>query len=127
MADLYLTEDGDLAISPTGDLAVTKDAWRDYSQQAYITIMTEPSDFTMYPTMGVNLEALIGMPQSQETGEYGARLIREALERNPRLRTVPVTVKPVPTGYQSIRFDIYITIGSKSDMILSVEQNIGVE
>lgn len=127
MQDFYLTEDGDLAISHRGDIEVTPTPWRNYSQQAYIRIMTPVSDFTMYPTLGSELDQLIGMPQTAETGAYGKTLIRNALLRDGFFTGIPIEVNAVPVSLQAIRFDIYITAGSRNELILSIEQNLGIE
>lgn len=126
MADCYISDGGDLQISTTGDLAITETAWRDFCQQAYIIMMTPISDFSLYPSLGTELESLLGMPQTQETGDYGCELVRNALMRNGKFSGIPVNVKSVPTGPQSIRFDVYITVGSRSEMIVSIEQDLGV-
>jgi hypothetical protein len=124
--DLYMTESGDLAVTSGGDLAITESRWRDYSQQAYLRLMTQVSDFTMYPTLGADLEELQGMPQSKETGDYGIRLIESALRREGSFVGLPIQVKAVPVSLQGIRFDIYITAGSRTEMVLSIEQDLGL-
>lgn len=125
--DLYLTEAGDLAISSDGDLALTETPWRDLSQQAYLRIMTQTDDFILYPNLGADLESLIGMPQSPETAEMGKQLIISALNREGRFTGLPIEIKAVPISFQSIRFDIYITYGSRTRMILSIEQDLGIQ
>lgn len=125
--DLYLTESGDLAVTSNGDLALTETVWRDLSQQAYLRIMTQTDDFTLYPNLGADLESLIGMPQSPETAEVGKQLIMSALNREGRFIGLPIEIRAVPTSFQSIRFDIYITYGSRTQMILSIEQDLGIQ
>lgn len=125
--DLYLTEAGDLAISSDGDLALTETVWRDLSQQAYLRLMTQINDFVLYPNIGADLESLIGMTQSEETAEIGKQLILSALNREGRFIGLPIEIKAVPTSFQSIRFDIYITYGSRTRMILSIEQDLGIQ
>lgn len=127
MPDLYLTEDGDLAISHSGDFEVTDSPWRELSQQAYISILTAKGDFLLYPQIGAELEKLIGMPQSAATGEYGKQLIADALRRNPRFISLPLNIKAVPVSAQAIRFDVYVTSGYQTEVVLSIEQNLGVE
>ena len=126
MADCYISDGGDLQVSTTGDIAMTETIWRDHSQQAYIIMMTPVTDFALYPTLGTELESLIGMPQTEATGNYGCELIKAALNRNGKFQGVPIAVNAIPTGFQSIRFDIYITMGSRSELILSIEQDLGV-
>lgn len=122
--DLYFTQEGDVAISPSGDLAVTEGPWRDTIQQAYIRILTDQGDFIPYPTLGASLSDLYGMPQSPETGKYGEELIKSALDREGRFVGSPFFVKAVPTGPQSIRFDISILSGSTGQLEFSVEQDL---
>jgi hypothetical protein len=124
--DWYLSQDGDLKVSPNRDIALTDTDWRDDAQQAYIRIMTEPGDFLIYPTLGANLSRLYGMPQSTQTGELGKAIIREALERENRFQGKGLVYKAVPISEQTIRFDVYIVSGVRDQLILSIEQNLGV-
>ena len=126
MADLYMYESGDVAVSPSGDLAITQSAWRDDVQQAYIRMMTEAGDFQVYSELGASLSLLFGRPQSANTGELGISLIRSAMDREGRFSGKPYTVKAIPTGPQSIRFDVAITSGNREQILLSVEQDLGV-
>lgn len=126
MPDCYISDGGDLQISTTGDIAITDTTWRDYAQQAYMILMTPVTDFTLYPLLGTELESLIGMPQTEETGNYGCGLIRSALQTNGKFNGISVAVNAIPTGPQSIRFDVYITVGSRTEMIISIEQDLGV-
>jgi hypothetical protein len=121
-----MTTDGDIAVTSGGDIALCDSHWRDYSQQAYIILMTATSDYALYPSLGADLEELVGMPQSKETGDYGIALIRQAFTRNGKFSGIPIDIKAVPVSLQGIRFDIYITAGSRTEMILSIEQNLGI-
>lgn len=125
--DFYMTDSGDIAISSSGDIALVDSVWRDYAQQAYLRLMTSIMDFTLYPSLGADLEQLVGMPQSQSTGEYGRQLILSALNREGRFNGLPIDVKAIPVSLQGIRFDIYVTAGSRTEMLLSIEQNLGIE
>lgn len=125
--DLYFTSDGDLAMSPSGDLAITDTPWRDDVQQAYIRVMTDEGDYLLYPDLGASLSTLFGMPQSPETGSFGVSLITAALNREGRFNGRSFSVNSVPTGPQSIRFDVDILSGSRETIRLSVEQNLGLQ
>lgn len=125
--DLFMNEDGDIAVSSTGDLAMTETTWRDLAQQAYVSIMTSKGDFVLYPNLGADLEQLYGMPQSPATGEFGRQLISDALNQTDRFRGLQYDIKAIPTGFQTIRFDIYVTSTAQNDLVLSIEQNLGVE
>lgn len=124
--DLYITEAGDLAVSSNGDLAMADTPWRDDVQAAYIRVMTDPGDFTLYPLLGAGLSNLYGMPQTPATGQTGVTLIQSALDREGRFLGKPTTITPVPISYQTIRFDIAITSGSREQIKLSVEQGLDV-
>jgi len=65
MTDFYFSEDGDIKISPSGDIAITENVWRNDAQQAYIRIKTEPGDFLLYRQLGAELPLLYGMPQTE--------------------------------------------------------------
>lgn len=127
LPDLYFTEEGDIALSPAGDLLLTQTSWRDDVQQAYVRIMTDVGDYLLYPTMGANLCNLFGMPQSSTTGDYGVALIEGALARDGRFAGKPFSATAIPTGPQSIRFDVFVRSGSSDQVRLSVEQNLGLD
>lgn len=124
MADLYFNDKGDLEISPNGDLALTPNAWRDDLQQIYVRIMTDTGDWEPYPTLGAGLSRLYGLPQSPETGQYGVDLIKSALDRESRFVGKRYQVTAVPTGPQSIRFDVKMVSRSQENITLSVEQEL---
>lgn len=124
MPDLYFTEAGDITVSHSGDLAVTPTPWRDDVQQAHIRIMTDEGDYRLYPRMGATLSNLYGMPQSPGTGKYGEELVRSALDREGRFVGSPISVRSVPTGPQTLRFDVIILSGSREQIRLSVEQDL---
>lgn len=124
MSDFYLNDLGDINITSNGDIALCETPWRNYSQQAYLRIMTELGDFTMYPGLGANLESLMGMPNTPRTGEIGKNLILDALNRESAFAGLTLDVKAIPVSLDAIRFDIYITAGSRTEMILSIEQSL---
>ena len=124
--DFYFGQDGDIKVDSTGDIGLTDTVWRNEAQQVYIRCMTEVGDFRLYPALGADLVRLAGMPQSKETGDYGIELIKAALEREGRFTGKAVEVKAVPTGPQTIRFDIYIVTNSVPRQVLSVQQGLGV-
>lgn len=125
--DLYFTEEGDIALSPSGDIALSDTPWRDDVQQAYIRVMTDEGDYLLYPELGASLSFLYGMPQSPDTGSYGEELIKSALNREGRFTGKSFDVRAVPIGPQAIRFDVDIISGSRDVIRLSVEQNLGLD
>lgn len=125
MSDLFLTLNGDLAISGNKDIAVLNSSKQNDVQQIYLRLMTEPGDFYAYPTLGVDLSVLYGMPQTAETGELGKKLIKKSLEREGIFRGKNITVNAVPISRDVIRFDVHILSGSNQPVTLSVKQNLG--
>lgn len=125
MSDIYFTESGDLALSSDGDLAMVDDPWRNHSQQAYVRLRTAIGDYLLYPRMGADLERLIGMAQDEATGNLGKFLILQSLTRDSVLSGLPIDVKAVPVSYQSIRFDVYLTASNRTELVLSILQDLG--
>jgi len=124
MSDLFLTMSGDLLINGNKDIASVNLGSQNDVQQIYLRLMTEPGDFYVYPSLGTDLSILYGMPQSQETGNLGQRLIREALERENIFVGRNIEITSVPTGPDSIRFDVHITSDTNEPIVLSVTQNL---
>lgn len=138
--DLFFTESGDIKLTSTGDIAKTDSidptktprvrsstyasAQRDVCQQAFIRIMTEIGDYVLYPDLGTSLEEnLVGLPNTPETAELGKSLIRASLKKGRTSTFIPF-IKAIPVGPQAIRFDIYFTIGSKTELGLSIQQSL---
>ena len=125
--DFYFSQKGDILATNTGDIALVESTFRDDSQQAYIRVMTEPGDYLLYPSLGADLASLYGMPQSESTGNVGINIIQAALNREGRFVGRPLNIKAIPTGPQSIRFDVFIVSDSKETMLLQIEQKLGVQ
>jgi hypothetical protein len=125
VSDLYLTLDGDLAITGNKDMAMVNSSKQNDVQQIYLRLMTEPGDFYAYPGLGVDLSVLYGMPQTAETGELGKRLIKNALEREGVFRGKNITINAVPVSRDVIRFDVQILSSSNLPVTLSIKQNLG--
>lgn len=126
MSDLYLTLTGDLVVNGNSDLAVTSSTLQSDIQQIYLRLMTEPGDFYIYPLLGIDLSLLYGMPQTPETGEFGKRLIRSGLQREGLFKGRNIKIDAVPTGPDTIRFDIHLISDIDQPIVLSVSQSLGV-
>jgi len=125
MSDLYFTMTGDILINGNKDIAITTSSAQDDIQQVYLRLMTEPGDFYIYPSLGTDLSVLYGMPQSKETGEMGKRLIRAALEKEDVFRGRSMVIDAIPTGPDSIRFDVHMITDKTDPIVLSVTQSLG--
>ncbi len=125
MSDLFLTLDGDLMMNGNKDIAKVNSAVQNDIQQVYIRLMTEPGDFHAYPSLGVDLSVLYGMPQTKSTGDTGRMLILSAMEREGVFKGKNVTIEAVPTGPDTIRFDVHVQSGASNPVTLSIKQNLG--
>lgn len=125
MSDLYFTLNGDIAINGNKDVAVTKDSMQADIQQIYLRLMTDPGDFFIYPSLGIDLSVLAGMPQRPETAEVGKKIIREGLRREGLFKERNIKIDAVPTGPDTIRFDIHIVSDVDQPMTLSINQDLG--
>ncbi len=125
MSDLFLTLDGDLMMNGNKDIAKVNTPMQNDVQQVYIRLMTEPGDFHAYPSLGLDLSMLYGMPQTQSTGDTGKRLILAALEREGTFKGKNISVEAVPTSPDTIRFDIHVQSGTSNPITLSIKQNLG--
>lgn len=126
MSDLYIDLSGDLRINGNGDIALAQTAAEKDIQQVYIRLMTEPGDFWIYPYLGTDLSLLYGMPQTKETGEFGKRMIKAALEREGVFANRKIQIEAVPVSADSIRFDVLIATDFNEPTVLSIVQNLGV-
>lgn len=116
---------GDLLVNGNKDISRTTSSLQDDIQQVYIRLMTEPGDFYIYPSLGTDLSILYGMPQSKETGDLGKRLIRSALEKEDIFRGRNIQIEAIPTGPDTIRFDVHIITDINEPVVLSVTQDLG--
>jgi hypothetical protein len=126
MSDLYFTLNGDILISGNKDITITNSSLQSDVQQAYIRLMTEPGDFYVYPTLGIDLSLLYGMPQTPETGEFGKRLIQAGLQREGIFKGRNIKIDAIPTSKDTIRFDVHIISDIDQPVVLSVSQTLGV-
>jgi hypothetical protein len=125
MSDLYFTLNGDILIGGNKDIVLTNSSMQSDVQQAYIRLMTEPGDFYVYPMLGIDLSLLYGMPQSPETGEFGKRLIQTGLQREGIFKGRNIKIDAVPTGRDTLRFDVHIISDIDQPVVLSVSQTLG--
>jgi len=126
MSDLYFTTNGDILIGGNKDITITNSSLQSDIQQAYLRLMTEPGDFYIYPTLGIDLSLLYGMPQTPETGEFGKRLIQAGLQREGIFKGRNIKIDAVPTSRDTIRFDVHIISDIDQPVVLSVSQTLGV-
>jgi hypothetical protein len=118
--DLYFTPSGDFSVSVKGDLAVTTGDVQQIEQQALLRLATQKGDFVTYQSLGASLQRLVGMPNSQETADFGKKLIANAIQRDKNLGTVKVDAWP--TSPSTMRFEVQIEYGKETSVILTIDQ-----
>jgi hypothetical protein len=116
---------GDLVIDGGKDIATTNSRMQEDVQQVYIRLMTEPGDFQVYPSLGVDLSLLYGMPQTKETGDFGKKLIQAGLQKEGLFKGKNIRIEAIPISKDSIRFDVHVIYDTDQPITLSVSQNIG--
>lgn len=84
------------------------------TQLVYAVVRTQAPDFTLHPSLGGNLEDLIGMPNTRATGQLGASKIATALSGLPLLTGYTINVTASPASKDQILFLINITNGANS-------------
>jgi hypothetical protein len=125
MSDLYFTLTGDIVVNGNKDIALTNSPLQSDIQQVYIRLMTEPGDFYIYPNLGIDLSMMYGMPQTPETGDFGKRLIKAGLQREGLFKGRNIKIEAIPTGYDTIRFDVHIFSDIDQPVVLSISQGLG--
>lgn len=105
MADLKITEDGDLVVGPNGDfLLVTGD--EEILQKVLFRLKTQKGDYLLNPDLGANLEFFIGKPNTEEIRiaieqEVENELTRDFLLFSPEIKAVPIEIEGDEDGRQS--------------------------
>jgi hypothetical protein len=77
--DVALTGQGDLVISPYGDLFLLGDEAAIQRQRMAFAMFVNAPDYALYPEFGANLEDLLGRPLDETTLDIGVELIINAV------------------------------------------------
>lgn len=122
--DLYLTEDGDLALDETGDFRMAEG---NALIQQYIsnTLKTSNPDWFM-ESFPADLEDLIGLENSPETAEAGKEKIRNGLVQTGFFDPEDIWIEAKPTGQMEIAFFVFINSPFEAEpLIYEVELDLG--
>ena len=116
--DILFDEDGDITVSPTGDLASAHG--RDcLLQDIRDRLGTIPGDLFAHPDWGCGIGKLLGALDTPLNRVLAIRYIRHALEADPRVEDNTITITPLVFTPEEKRFDIRFTpIGSASPEVL---------
>jgi phage baseplate assembly protein W len=76
--DLRISVDGELQISPQGDLDIV---WGDdaIAQEILVRLKTTPGDYLLSPRLGADLEQFIGAPNNKQTHSLIEQVVHNAI------------------------------------------------
>lgn len=101
LLDLYLDDDGEIAVGYNGDLRVSRDA-DVFAQEMTFRLKTTRGDWVLEPDCGADLELLIGQPNSPETAAEMEAQISYALTHDGFLAGELKDVQVVPITRQQL-------------------------
>jgi hypothetical protein len=115
--DLAFSDDGDLVIDESGDLALRMgvDCLRD---DINIRIITNAPEWQLDPWLGATLDDLIGEPNTQQTGLVGEAKIIGALTADNKVSRERLTVHTIPINANEIIYHVTVK-ASKDDISMS--------
>ena len=116
--DVLFDEEGDLAVSRTGDLAlaVGSDC---LLQDIHDRLGTLPGDLFSHLDWGCGIGRLLGALDTPLNRALAIRYIRHALESDPRVEDNTITITPLIFTSEEKRFEIrFIPVGVASPEVL---------
>lgn len=112
--DVLFDAEGDLAVSPTGDLVITlgrKCLLQDVRNRLGIL----PGDLFSHENWGCGIARMLGAPDTPLNRALAIRYLRHALEEEPRIEDNSISIKPLLFNSEEKRFEIsFKTVGGTS-------------
>lgn len=115
--DLFLTHEGDLALTTLSELQTTLSTRGEQLQAVGIRVKTKLGYSQLRPLLGSRLDQLVGALLTKETLAMGEKYLQEALANSPLLTTVDVSVRGVPVGTNTALFLIMLNGGETRYLI----------
>ena len=103
--DVLFDADGDLAVSPTGDLVIVHDK-NCLLQDIRDRLETLPGDLFAHSAWGCGIKRLLGVPDTPLNRALSIRYLRYALEAEPRIEDNSISIKPLVFNAEEKRFEI---------------------
>lgn len=97
MTDLFLTHEGDLALTPIGDLQRAR-GLAEILQTIAIRLKTRQGTFPLRPELGHVLDELVGEFLTEGALRRGEQLIYRALSGSLVLSSIPLEVRGAPVN-----------------------------
>lgn len=101
LKDLFLDDNGDLAIGANGDLLVSRDS-DVVIQELSFRLKTTQGDWLLEPACGADLEFLVGEPNAPETGATMEGMVYRAATHDGFLRGEIVELRAVPINRDTL-------------------------
>jgi hypothetical protein len=109
--DLYWTLDGDLALGEDGDLRDTSfDTFRSLWQECRTRLRSSFKDWVLHPSLGANLDELLGELNNRATAEEGKTRIISALTLGGFLPREAIRIRYLPIGRHRLLYDITVSV-----------------
>jgi len=109
--DLYWTLDGDFAPGEDGDLRDTSfDSLRSLFQEIRTRVMSSFRDWKFHPSLGANLDTLLGKPNNRLTAEEGKTAIVAALTQGGFLPRNAIEVRYLPFGRHWLAYLVQVKV-----------------
>ena len=116
--DLLLDVDGDMMVSPAGDLAVTHDGRTCLLQDVRNLLDTLPGDLFGHPAFGAGVPRLFGEEDRPDFERLVVRAITDALTYDqgvgPRIEPESIVVYPLPRTGREAEFQVsFVPLGEE--------------
>jgi hypothetical protein len=126
--DIQVSPSGDLCLAANGDFAMAAPSGV-LKQDVAFRVRTDVNDFDPHPSIGSDLNSLIGEPNTKALSLDGENKIVNSLTRDGRIAASDLLVKGVPISQDSIMYYIFIKNGSIAlnvtpDFALSLNKGI---
>jgi hypothetical protein len=114
LADLSMTDDGDLIVDETGDLELSfgTDVLQD---DVTVRLNTNEQEWFHHPWLGATLDDLLGEPNTRDTGKWGADKISDSLTEDGYIDSADLSVYTIPASKEEILYYIVIDCGEDED------------
>jgi hypothetical protein len=111
MTDFYWSLDGDLAYGTDGDIRDTSfDACRSLFQEIRTRCQSAFRDWELHPTLGANLDSLLGRLNNRFTAEEGKASIINALIQGGFLPKKSINVRYMPISRNRLMYSVRVTV-----------------
>jgi len=117
--DILFDAEGDLAVSPTGDLVIVQGR-NCLLQDVRNRLEILPGDLFSHEDWGCGITRLLGAPDTALNRALTIRYLRHALEEEQRIEDNSISIKPLMFSSEEKRFEIsFKTVGgTRSDSLV---------